>query len=664
MIAMNDDRIAGLDSVGFDWKSRKQSFSPGAPSADRRDDSSDSEEDVTIEELKRRGERGGDGSDSEDDSDSEEDVTIEELRRRKEEGNELRANSSAASIGAGKMASVDSANADHGAKSRPKQTIMGSTSCDEDNAVAVSVDELPELPPDLQFLFPSIEIMSSHYVAPSSSESTAEHADDKIKDGDAVAVDELPESPPLLPPIDIKSLSHVAPSSSLSTDKHTHDKRKDVIMAKGAAAQTMTNPGNLYFYQLCDDRYDEFSLLVGWDPKRREIAEEIVDAIIESGGVFRTRSGGVMTRVAAIDKARDRLRQISKPKIRPSGFGPNDVVAVQGAAFHLYPGNAKWHELLDRYVLTYFRDYKKGNGYRSHQPRNAKGKFRKGKGYNYNRPPHQYEIVDETIRIIHDLGGKFLDGRLNELSHQEAAQKTHNRFKDLKKHLIAGTRSFVHYDGVPVKNEGLQFDNRLFAGARDPAESEDNNDMQACGNTCLSGADMFRKRLGGFTSVKAVVSSEQELRTLRRRRMRERSMKRKKKPKLTSQQSGKNSGSVKDDSSFDSAMLDSDGSLDNSDDEDSFVGDGGHDMTPTCVNKQTQDDDRATRLERRRSGIVKHQQPADEKQAKPKRRMRSRERGQDRPSSPEPAHPLSEYELKRLDKIKRNQAKLKELGLL
>ena len=78
-------------------------------------------------------------------------------------------------------------------------------------------------------------------------------------------------------------------------------------MAQGAAAYKTTNPGNLYFYQLCDERCDEFALLDSHTPERQKIVGEIVDAIIESGGVFRTSSGGVMTRAAALQKTRVRL---------------------------------------------------------------------------------------------------------------------------------------------------------------------------------------------------------------------------------------------------------------------------------------------------------------------------------------------------------------------
>ena len=101
---------------------------------------------------------------------------------------------------------------------------------------------------------------------------------------------------------------------------------KDVIYAKGGAAQHMQNAGNLYFYQLCESRYDEYTKLENQPQRRNILISEIVDAVLATGGIFRTISGDKMTRKNAMIKTKDRMRQIGKPKIRPMGFGENDVV--------------------------------------------------------------------------------------------------------------------------------------------------------------------------------------------------------------------------------------------------------------------------------------------------------------------------------------------------
>ena len=92
----------------------------------------------------------------------------------------------------------------------------------------------------------------------------------------------------------------------------------------------MTNPGNLLYYRLTNERFDEWSALKNHDPRKGAICGEIVDAFLATGGVFRSKTGVPLDRMAAENKTKDRLRQIAKPKLRPTGFGEDDVVFATG----------------------------------------------------------------------------------------------------------------------------------------------------------------------------------------------------------------------------------------------------------------------------------------------------------------------------------------------
>ena len=50
----------------------------------------------------------------------------------------------------------------------------------------------------------------------------------------------------------------VVSSNNTSVVSTNRDTSNDVLYAKGGASQRMTNPGNLYFYQLCEESYDEY----------------------------------------------------------------------------------------------------------------------------------------------------------------------------------------------------------------------------------------------------------------------------------------------------------------------------------------------------------------------------------------------------------------------
>lgn len=159
-------------------------------------------------------------------------------------------------------------------------------------------------------------------------------------------------------------------NNSIVISAKNRDTSNDVLYAKGGASQRMTNPGNLYFYQLCEENYDEYKSTkppTSTGPnedsdKRVAIYTKIVDAVLATGGVFHKQDGSTLSKKEAIAKTRDRLRQIGLPKIRPVGIGEHDVVSVRGAAVQLYPGIKNWHLLIDGYVLSYFAELVDKNG--------------------------------------------------------------------------------------------------------------------------------------------------------------------------------------------------------------------------------------------------------------------------------------------------------------
>ena len=97
--------------------------------------------------------------------------------------------------------------------------------------------------------------------------------------------------------------------SSGSSHCHMQNSSKDVLARGGAA---LTNRGNVYFNKLCEERYDEYAALDAHhaDPRRLGISREIVEAVLNTGGVFRDSNGGELSLDKATRKARDRLRAI------------------------------------------------------------------------------------------------------------------------------------------------------------------------------------------------------------------------------------------------------------------------------------------------------------------------------------------------------------------
>ena len=258
----------------------------------------------------------------------------------------------------------------------------------------------------------------------------------------------------------------------------------------------MTNPGNLLFYDLCDERYEEWASVKPMDRRKGAICLEIVDAFEATGGVFRSKTGEVLDRSAAKYKAKERLRHIGKPKLRPVGFGEEDVVFAQGeisdstcrvlclrshypslthrsptierhlagSATFLYPGNAKFKKMCDGYVLAYW------DGVVDMEL--------------HGRTGRQVKIINEVITTITNRGGVFRDMNLNVLPHKETVVRISRRFNDMKKVLVSGKRTFVDAtaDGESARAE-----------------------MQAASSE-LTRTEMSEQRIGGFTRVKSVVT--------------------------------------------------------------------------------------------------------------------------------------------------------------
>ena len=166
----------------------------------------------------------------------------------------------------------------------------------------------------------------------------------------------------------------------------------DVLSMLGAAAQQTTHPGNLAFYQLCEEHYDAYITLPDSHPGRVEIALQIVDAINQKGGIFRKRNGTRMSKEDAMTKVKDRMRQIRKPKIAvPMRVHEHDVVFCVGGANHLYPGNPIFRSMIDQYFGQYYPDF---------DPTNFVKNFNNQVEHICERPPHQERILNELMEKV------------------------------------------------------------------------------------------------------------------------------------------------------------------------------------------------------------------------------------------------------------------------
>lgn len=416
------------------------------------------------------------------------------------------------------------------------------------------------------------------------------------------------------------------PSLKQQPSRNRRDNSNDVLTLKGAAAQQTTHRGNLNYYALCEERFDRWAALDCDDPERKQICKEIVKIVSERGGVFRKASGGAMDIRAAIDKTNARFRQIAKPKLRvhTGMYGENDVVFAKGARNHMYPGNAKWRSLLDGYALSYHRDMDKIE------------EKRKTTFFTPPRPSYQVDIVEEVISIVEKRGGKFLDEKLKQLGHNVIVEKTHNRFKDMKKEIKSGKLV-------------------LTATKKEEPTDDAGEDIQANNKSATSVVIKSRELVTpGFTSVKATVSSKKELQKMIAKSQRKRK-------KFYGNQY-KDAGEV----ILDDVSIPSVASSDEYETEDDAAADMDERAKEDEVFKNSP---RYERRKRRASGEPAPPRPSTQEEQTKKTIKKERKQTKQikkekrrRAPSPEP-YTLSEYEQMRLVKVQRNHKRLKDLGL-
>lgn len=409
---------------------------------------------------------------------------------------------------------------------------------------------------------------------------------------------------------------------------------KDVLFLKGAAAQQTTHPGNLAYYALCEAKYEKYAALPDNHPSKAQICRDVVDEVLRSGGKFRSPTGGTMTHAAAMQKTKDRMRQIAKPKIRPDHVNDNDVVFTRGANNHLYAGNAKWRTLLDHFVTDYYKEFI-ANGM------NDSGGASK-------RQQYQIDIINEITSIVQGRGGTFRRGdNLEELENDEITKKTHARFKDLKKQLKKGKVFPQRYAAMCSTSA---------ASATIKMEEASNDTAAGNGNDMAMVADeKYILKKMGCTSVKKTVKTKKDLKNFETET-------RPKWHKPASNKVRRSSGPKikedEDDDGYDSSMLASD----NGDDDDTGSDEEEEEEdahTLTRLGKEKPKMDRTERLKRRCSG-----QPAPPcPNAARTKKIKKEEKDEEGGDEDMPKYELSEYEKLREEKIKRNQQRLVELGL-
>ena len=454
-----------------------------------------------------------------------------------------------------------------------------------------------------------------------------------------------------------------------TTTKKKNKKKKggplpnDVITLKGAAAQQTTHPGNLFYYKLCEEKFAEFDSL---DPntmvdERRNICIDIISKVKNNGGIFYDLYGKPMKLTSTIAKTQNRMRQIKRPKqVPPPRIGNNDVVFKQGAANHLFPGNAKWRALLDKYIIQYWPQFAPpdddpttnttpapatgaaGAGADDdddqEQPKMMMIKKEQKRKYFHKRPEYQLQVAKEIINIIHERGGKFRGGmNLKELTEKEVLIKIHERFKDIKKYILQGKMTI---DGSKegqynIKKTGCTSVQSTFLyGQKKPPPS---SSSVAAATTSKK---MKNKKLKSNT-----VSLRQKLLDLEEMEEQEQ------------------------DISFDSESDDSDDDDENEDEE--MEGQGEYyssDEEEKLVRRSKQAQAREERMKRRAAGITapkssNNNSDGGESQTK-KRRQRKRKVEQESPKEEPDLSKMSDYERLRYEKMKRNEQRLAQLGLL
>ena len=449
-----------------------------------------------------------------------------------------------------------------------------------------------------------------------------------------------------------------APSAASSNKKRRgrgrptskSDDSKDVLFLKGAAAQQTKHSANLTYYALCEERYDEYAALPDNHPSKAEICRGIVGEVLRSGGKFRSPTGGTMTHASALQKTKDRMRQIAKPKIRPDNVNENDVVFTRGANNHLYAGNTKWRSLLDQYVTRFYRDFI-ANGMKDRE------------GASKRRPQYQIDIINEVVSIIRKRGGTFRKGEtLEALTDDEIIKKNVARFKDLKKELRKG-RVFPQCSANAtdaIKTEEGSFD----ASEKDVVVISFATPADLASVSGQSHTRMLSKP--GCTSVKKTVKRAEDLKNLKK----ETRAKWRRGGDTSRRANGARIQDDDEDSGYDSSML-------SSDDDESEGGDAKSDgadsseeeefATLTRLSKERRNMDRQERLKRRRLGRPAPVPPRLRSTASKRPRVSSIQkikRGEEEEDDDEEeAYEKSEYEKLREEKIKRNQRRLVELGL-
>ena len=394
---------------------------------------------------------------------------------------------------------------------------------------------------------------------------------------------------------------------------------EDVLALKGGAAQQTTHPGNLVFYKLCEERFAEYKSLPEGCQKRRDICLGIIDRC----GTFRKRNLHPMKLADAIIKCQDRMRRISKPKVKiPFYVGENDVVFTVGGTNHLYPGNPKFRALCDEYFDRYWPNLF------NHQVNKNPGVVRK--------TAYQIATLEELVSKLKQKGGQFRGANLRVLSDEDAYRKIHGRFKDMKRLAL----------------QKGQFEKTT--------------------------AESYVLRRAGCTSTHAAVDVDDPNRSRKHQQKRCKTLKRKmtgttKKRVFQPTQSDNDDD---DENSFHSSILtDSENDNDNDDDNDDVNGDGEEEEEEEERRRRVDDEQRKLqqsisrheRLVRRRQ---LQQDPtsrrSDQVQPQQKRRRQSKQRNIKKSNylPPEETPDMSDYERLRVQNMKRNYERLKKLGLV
>jgi hypothetical protein len=222
----------------------------------------------------------------------------------------------------------------------------------------------------------------------------------------------------------------------------------NVLTLKGGAAQQTTHPGNLYYYGLCEEYYPKYQACLQENDndeneiQRKRSVEKVCNAVVEKvqqngGGIFRNYKGRPMQHKQAVEKTRDRFRQIARPKrVAPTSVSQNDVVWVVGGTNHLFEGNTKCRELIDSYVTKYWPNVyttsttdTRVEDEDEDDPPSPKRSI----------PQYQLDIIEEIVDTIHKTGGRFLGYSLRPLSSAAVKEKIHKRFRDLKRMHLRNT---------------------------------------------------------------------------------------------------------------------------------------------------------------------------------------------------------------------------------